>query len=62
MQLAANTTGGEIGYGVVCGVIFLVYILVLGLWYFNKYSGVKDKNNSGGDLSSETELEEQQQK
>ena len=62
LQLADNTTSGEIAYGVVAGVIFVVYIVVLGLWYYKNYRGVKEGKNSGRDLLRETELQERQQK
>ncbi|KAH8591585.1 hypothetical protein B0O99DRAFT_266947 [Bisporella sp. PMI_857] len=42
LKLAANTDGGKIAYGVVAGVVALVYIVLV--WRFKKSSG----NNAGG--------------
>ncbi|MCJ1306759.1 hypothetical protein MMC25_000402 [Agyrium rufum] len=33
LQLSANTTKGEVAYGVIAGVVFVGYLVVLGIWY-----------------------------
>lgn len=41
LQLAANSKGGEIAYGVVAGVVGLVYILVAVFWRKGESSGLR---------------------
>ena len=36
LQLSANTTSAEIAYGVIAGVVFLIYVSVVGLSAFKR--------------------------
>lgn len=39
LQLSANTTKGEIAYGVIVGVIFLVYVMVAAVFHLPLHTG-----------------------
>lgn len=47
LQLSDNTVKGEIAYGVVAGVMFLLYLAVLGVAYLRKKG---DKSHEGGKM------------
>ncbi|TAQ83604.1 hypothetical protein B7494_g8072 [Chlorociboria aeruginascens] len=46
LKLAANTTHGEIAYGVVAGVMFLIYLAVFGATSFRKRSKAASKDEN----------------
>ena len=52
LQLSANTTSGEIAYGVIAGVVFLIYVSVVG---FSAFKSRKERMGETGEkATSET--------
>ncbi len=45
LQLSDNTIKGEIAYGVVAGVMFLLYLAVLGVAYWRKGDGSRKEED-----------------
>lgn len=48
LQLSDNTIKGEIAYGVVAGVMFLLYLAVLGVAYWRKGHQSRGEEDGGG--------------
>ena len=60
LQLSDNTVKGEIAYGVIAGVMFLLYIAVLAISYGRKSSGLENETGEkmvGGPKSEKSDEE-----
>ena len=58
LQLSANTIKGEIAYGVIAGVVFLFYLLVVGVSYLRKRGrAAQGEGETGEKFSSVTALD-----
>lgn len=45
LQLGANTVAGEKVYGAIAGIVFIVYVAVLGWWYLRQASRRPDEKD-----------------
>lgn len=54
LQLSENTVKGEIAYGVIAGVMFLLYLAVLGWFYMRKG---RSSSREGGEKSRGSDKE-----
>ncbi|KAI9828959.1 MAG: hypothetical protein M1819_006458 [Sarea resinae] len=57
LQLSANTTKGEIAYGIIAGVLGTLYLVVgLGVWLFGRGNGEKVQNGQGQGQETKAEM------